>query len=266
LIRESAHKISPIFNAPLLLVERDLSVLVAADIHLGLEFELWQCGISIPSQTQRLQERLKGYIKEIEPNRLVLLGDVKHNVPRTSWQERKEVPSFLRSVSADVDVDIVIGNHDVGLASMAPQGTRVIPAQGYELDGIGYFHGHTWPDPKIFSADLLVAGHIHPAIGLRDPLRHSFSKPAWIRAPLSSASIEAQYESSLPNPDLIIVPAFNDLCGGLPLNEPKEDERGPVLTLADLERARIYLLDGTDLGSLGAIRAKEQNQERGRKT
>jgi metallophosphoesterase superfamily enzyme len=55
---------------------------------------------------------------------------------------------------------------------------------------------------------------------------------------------------------MIIVPAFNDLCGGLSLNEPQENEDGPVLTMADLDRARIYLLDGTDLGNLGSMKAR----------
>ncbi len=258
-------QVNPVFGAPLLVVERELKVLVAADIHLGLEHELWLCGVSIPSQTHRLLERLKGYLKEVDPDRLVLLGDTKHNVPRTSWQEQKEVPSFLESLSQEVEVDLVPGNHDGGLTDLAPPGTRVMPSSGYVLDGVGYFHGHTWPDPKLFSSEILVAGHIHPAIKLRDSLGHSVNRPVWVRAPLRAEVVEAQYRQLLPLPEILIVPAYNDLFGGLSLNESIEDERGPILTMADLDRARIYLLDGTDLGVLGAIKAPE-NQPRGRKT
>ena len=258
-------QVNPVFGAPLLVVERKLKVLVAADIHLGLEHELWLCGVSIPSQTHRLLEQLLGYLKEVGPDRLVLLGDTKHNVPRTSWQEQREVPSFLESLSNVVQVDLVPGNHDGGLADLAPPGTRVMPSSGYVLDGVGYFHGHTWPDPKLFSSDILVAGHIHPAIKLRDPLGHSVNRSVWARAPLLGEAVEAQYKQKLPLPEILIVPAYNDLFGGLPLNEPGEDERGPVLTMADLDRARIYLLDGTDLGILGAIKAPE-NRSQGRKT
>ena len=53
------------------------------------------------------------------------------------------------------------------------------------------------------------------------------------------------------------MPAFNPLCGGLALNEPAEDMRGPLLAMADMERARLYLLDGTDLGQLARIRAAQ---------
>lgn len=86
--------ISPVFNEPLLLAEGQERVLVAADLHLGLEYELWLCGVSIPSQMERILERLQDQIVKIKPDRLLLLGDVKHNVPRTSWQEKKRYRTF----------------------------------------------------------------------------------------------------------------------------------------------------------------------------
>jgi putative SbcD/Mre11-related phosphoesterase len=250
---------TPVFNAPLLIVERNHRVLVAADIHLGLEHELWLCGVSIPSQTDKLLELLKEQLQKVDPDRLVLLGDIKHNVPRTCWQEKQEVPHFLKSLSSMVDVDLVPGNHDGGLTDLAPPGTRVMPSSGYILDGVGYFHGHTWPDQKLFNSNILVAGHIHPALRLRDLLGHSVAKPAWARVPLSEEAVMAHYGSHLPTPELVIVPAFNQLCGGLSLNEPNEEERGPILAMAKMDCVRMYLLDGTDLGKLGDIRAARKD-------
>jgi metallophosphoesterase superfamily enzyme len=69
--------ITPVFDAPLLLVEGDERVLVAADLHLGLEHELWLGGVSIPSQTEKILARLLGFLAEIKPDRLLLLGDLK---------------------------------------------------------------------------------------------------------------------------------------------------------------------------------------------
>jgi putative SbcD/Mre11-related phosphoesterase len=254
-------QVDPVFDTPLLLIERTQKVLVAADIHLGMEYELWQCGVSIPSQTKRLQEMLLQKLAEIDPDRLVLLGDIKHNVPKTSWQEKQEVPAFLQSLSRQVEVDLVPGNHDGGLADLAPPGTRVQPSTGFILDGVGYFHGHTWPDAELFSCDMLVTGHIHPAVRLRDPLGHGIARPAWVRAPICTACVETHYKKKLSASEMIIVPAFNDLCGGLSLNETQENEDGPVLTMASLDQARIYLLDGTDLGDLGSIRARRIEAE-----
>jgi len=61
---------------------------------------------------------------------------------------------------------------------------------------------------------------------------------------------------------MVIVPAFNDLCGGLPLNEPCEEPRGPLPALADLDRTRVWLLDGTDLGLLREIKAAQKRPAR----
>jgi putative SbcD/Mre11-related phosphoesterase len=250
--------ILPIYNTPLLLVEGSERVLVAADLHLGLEYELWLGGVSIPSQTGKILERLLRSLHEIKPDRLLLLGDVKHNVPRTSWQERKEIPCFLESLSKKAKVEIVLGNHDSDLASMAPAGVRVRPSSGFVLDDVGYFHGHTWPDEKILGADLLVAAHLHPAVRLKDPLGYSITRRIWARTNLLPHAVVKQYGFA-STAEIIIAPAFNDLCGGLPLNEPCDEARGPIPTLVDLSSARIYLMDGTNLGTVREVAAAQRN-------
>jgi metallophosphoesterase superfamily enzyme len=69
---EEAFKlILPVFDAPLLLVEGDERVLVAADLHLGLEYELWLGGVSIPSQTEKIRPLCRAF-SEIKPDRLLL--------------------------------------------------------------------------------------------------------------------------------------------------------------------------------------------------
>ena len=246
--------LTPVFGAPLLLAGGRERVLVAADLHLGLEHELWMGGVSIPSQTKKTLQRLLGFLTQIKPDRLLLLGDVKHNVPKTSWQEKREVPDFLSRIAEEVRVDIVPGNHDGDLAGLAPPGVRMRPAPGHVLDGVGYFHGHTWPEESVLRASSLVAAHLHPAVRLFDRIGHSPASPVWARARLRAEAVKEHYGFAVC-PEIIVVPAFNPLCGGLPLNEPVEDMRGPLLAMADFEAARLYLPDGTDLGLLAEIRA-----------
>jgi putative SbcD/Mre11-related phosphoesterase len=253
--------ITPITDAPLLVVKRDLLVLVAADIHLGIEYELWLGGASIPSQTKHLLEKLLAYIDKIKPDRLVLLGDTKHNVPRTSWQERKEVPAFLKALSRKVDVDIVPGNHDGGIKNLVPSETRIKPASGFILDEIGYFHGHTWPDEKLLCAEKLITAHIHPTIRLTDALGYTSMEPVWVRTMISGDLLRKRYNNrKVGMPEMIILPAFNGLCGGFPLNaSSRGEDRGPIPNMTELDWARIYLLDGTDLGRLDGIKAKNRD-------
>jgi len=257
--------IAPVFNAPLLLVEGAERILVAADLHLGLEYELWQGGVSIPSQTEKILAELLDFLAKIKPDRLLLLGDIKHNVPRTSWQEKREIPEFLRELCARVLVEIVPGNHDSNLADMAPQGVRVRPSSGFVLDGVGYFHGHTWPDEKVMRAKALVAGHLHPTIRLPDPLGRSPSRPVWARTRLMGQAVQEHYGFARDG-EIIIAPAFNILCGGLPLNEPVEEMRGPLLAMADWEKARLYLQDGTNLGILTKIKSVQRKPVKAART
>jgi len=59
------------------------------------------------------------------------------------------------------------------------------------------------------------------------------------------------------DPEVIIMPAFNELCGGIPFNESIHEELlGPVFAkhAIELEKARAFLLDGTDLGTIGGIK------------
>ncbi|MFQ6053253.1 MAG: phosphoesterase, partial [Candidatus Bathyarchaeia archaeon] len=71
---------------PALLVEGEERVLLASDFHLGLEYELAKMGINIPYQTDRILGELLAIVREHRPDRLVLLGDIKHGVPITSFQ------------------------------------------------------------------------------------------------------------------------------------------------------------------------------------
>ncbi|UEC43311.1 MAG: Metallophos domain-containing protein [Methanothrix sp.] len=245
----------PIPNEPLLLVEGSEKVLVAADLHIGIEHHLWLGGASVPSQTGKMLEGLVARVEEVSADRLLLLGDIKHNLPWTSFQEKSEVPAFLNSLSRAAKVEVVLGNHDIGLSDLAPQEVEIHPATGTVIDGAGYFHGHTWPDPQVFEAEVLVASHLHPAVRLADRIGSGPPERAWLRAPLSPEGLSEEYGREISGPEVTIVPAYNPLCGGYPLDSPSREERGPLPRIVRLDEGRVYLLDGTDLGRLQRVRA-----------
>ena len=250
--------LNPLLNEPALVVENSARALVIADIHLGIEWDLYYSGISIPSQVEKRTARIREYIKKVRPERIVLLGDIKHNVPRTSWQEIREVPGFLKELAASAPVDIVPGNHDGDIENLIPENVTIHDMRGFVLDDVGYFHGHTWPDSELLSVSYVVMSHNHPAIRFTDSLGHGVSEPAWIRTRFIEKAIREHYgEIEWADPEVIIMPAFNELSGGIPFNESLHEELlGPVFAnhAIELEKARAFLLDGTDLGTIGGIK------------
>ncbi len=262
--------VNPLLNEPALVVENTSKTLVISDIHLGIEWDLYHSGFSIPSQVEKRKKRIRSYLETVNPERIVLLGDIKHNVPRTSWQEKQEVPDFLSLLSSSVMVDIVPGNHDGDIVYLVPEDVTVHDMKGCVIDDVGYFHGHTWPDKELFLASYIVMSHNHPTVRFTDPLGHSVSEPVWIRTKFLEKPIMEHYGDIVEwgNPEVIVMPAFNELCGGIAFNESlREELLGPLFAnhAVELDKARAYLLDGTDLGTIESIRKSGITRIRGRK-
>ena len=96
-------------NEPALIVE---DMLIVGDLHIGIETELYRSGFSIPSNIENLKEKILRIAKENLCKKLVLLGDVKHEFTGISYQEKREIPDFLRELSESIEVHIIPGNHD----------------------------------------------------------------------------------------------------------------------------------------------------------
>ncbi len=253
----------PILDSRALKIEIDEErVLVAADLHLGIEVELSKRGISLPSQMSKVKERLLKLINQENPDRLILLGDVKHNIPITSWQEQRELPGFFEEIGERVKVEILPGNHDGNIRSLVPKSTTVHNAHGIVIGKekrIGLMHGHAWPDPKLLKTDTIVTGHNHPAIEFRDELGARMTEPVWMRYKIDSLKLpnKLQREIDGEGPEFLVCPAFSELISGATLNQrPPEEIPGPIFKsgAAKTNEAEIYLLDGTFLGTLGTLK------------
>ena len=254
--------LTPLIDAPALVARNKDVSLVLADVHLGIEHDLYYSGINIPSQIVKRIDRVMACIDEVKPDRVILLGDVKHNVPRTSFQEEDEVPCFLSEIAKHALVDILPGNHDGGIERLVPKSPDITlhDSRGAVIDGVAYFHGHTWPDPSLLGQKQWVISHNHPTIKLTDIVGHTITKQAWIRARLDRDAVAANYatdEFTWADPELFIVPSFNELCGGIAFNESFHDDLlGPLFTskAVHLEQAEVYLLDGTFMGTVDGLR------------
>src|SRR2546422_10219061 len=63
--------------------------LVVADLHIGLEEELREKGVHIPSRAGAMGRKLAEIASRRGARRIIILGDVKHLVPKMASRERR---------------------------------------------------------------------------------------------------------------------------------------------------------------------------------
>jgi metallophosphoesterase superfamily enzyme len=192
-------------SGPALLVSNEQRVLVIADLHLGIESDLARHGIYFQSRSLQRQEKALRCIRDAGPDIILLLGDVKHSIPMTTRQEYRELPEVLRTFRRYGLLRVTPGNHDIGIERfLSPE--EILPRNGTIVDGCGYLHGHTYPDPSL-AGHLLVAGHHHPFVCLQDEVGCSLRSPAYLFAMLRDECFVAGKHDNIaqtgPAPDLI---------------------------------------------------------------
>ena len=271
----SNNNVSPLVPYPALLIEDDSErILVVGDLHIGWEISLTDKGIHIPSQVSRIQTKLLKVIDECKPTQIIFLGDVKHLIPKISLEEWRAVPEFFETILKFVNkVSVTTGNHDGDLEPLTPSTVKILPSSGIIIGNkkrIGLFHGHAWFSPEILSSELLIMSHIHPGLWLRDKIGFGSFLQVWVKAKCDGDKLAKAYLKYLNinvnmrpreafmnkfgieigDMGLIIMPAFNDLVGGLSINKLEKNLMGPILRSGGVkvENAEIYLLDGTYMG------------------
>ncbi len=275
-----ARKIEPKFLPGAALLLEPGKVLAVGDLHLGLEHEILKSGIMIPSQTEKIKERIDSLVRESKAKQLVFLGDVKHNIPAASFQEDKEIPLFLNhvrnqrfrhpgnGVSVDfaekIKVSLVKGNHDGGIEKLSPRGIKIYPSSGFKMKNFWLAHGQSWPPPQALKCECLVIGHDHPAVEFRDNVGSRSVEQCWLISEANKEKLEKKYERNCKLEKIISVPVFSRLIGGMPFNKPfleksacgktKFKPLSPILQISDWRHSEAYLLDGTFLGTLDRLK------------
>jgi len=236
----------------------DKKILVIADLHLGLEHDLYQSGIVIPPQAEKFQKTIEDLIKMTKAKTLVILGDLKHVVPGMSYMEEKEIPKMLFNLVEKVEVILVKGNHDTFIERILPKEVKVYSSRGLKIGKYGFFHGHAWPSKKLMSCDYLFFGHIHPVVEFRDKLGYRNIQRVWVRGKMREELVRKKYKiNKVGKLNVTIFPAFNIMFGGLAINKKADEELlGVLLTnqFVDIDNSKVYMFDGTLLGNVKKLR------------
>ncbi|MDR3075085.1 MAG: metallophosphoesterase [Candidatus Methanoplasma sp.] len=244
--------LQPVHGIPALRADEHL---VIGDLHIGIESHMRSKGFHLTSRTDSMFDSIMEAAGD-SASRLIVLGDVKDSVPGSTKQEYAEIPVFFERLLERFDsIDVVRGNHDTNIEEFLPGHVRIVPASGMKREGIGFIHGHTWPSEDVMDSETLVMAHDHPAVMFRDGVGRQVNEPCWVRGSFLDTSSD-RYRT-LPR-RFIIIPAFNRMLGGSPVNIIGEPLLGPVMGggLLDLGNATVHLLDGIDLGRLSGLMIK----------
>lgn len=224
-----------------------------ADFHAGFEEWLrYERGMELSDRAPERRRRLRNLLTETDADRFVVLGDLVHSIGGPGNTERDEIEALCAAI--DVPITLVKGNHDgviedVIAADPATFGSITVTAPDGVLEaGLGMVHGHSWPRRELLDAEVLCIGHEHPCVRLTDEVGGSRVERVWLRGPMELDAFRERFpERPEVGPELIVFPAFNELCGGTWVNVPDHGFLSPYLPAA-LPTGDAYLLDGTHLG------------------
>jgi hypothetical protein len=213
--------------------------LVIADVHLGLEYEMFQKGLRIGSVTGKVKRKLMRILEMTGKKRLIVLGDLKHNLPIPSFSEKEETPFFL---DLPVEITIVKGNHDADIEAL----TGLPVLKEIVIDDVYLTHGHmTIPEERL-KKDIVV-GHSHPAIELKDRMGKRYVEKCWVQGKIRGK-----------NNRVIFMPSFSPLLVGTPFNT-SGNIPGTLFSqnLIDVGECDVHLIDGTYLGKVADVKVED---------
>ncbi|MEM4259200.1 MAG: metallophosphoesterase [Candidatus Pacearchaeota archaeon] len=196
----------------LLLTNDNERILVIGDLHLGYEESLNKAGIMVS------RRMFKEIISELDRtfnfvggnvNKIILLGDVKHNFGGILMQEWNDVLGLMDYLSKKCErIIIVRGNHDNILKPILRK--RGLKMHNYYFwKDFCFLHGHEdfeaiWKKKGI---GYLVVGHGHPALRLKEGVR--------------SEKYKCFLTGRFRGKKMIIVPSFSEWYAG---SDPREGE------------------------------------------
>ncbi len=253
-----ARPLRPVPGAPALVLEPPDGggprYLVIADLHLGLGATAERPLGPPEARAPSLASDLADLARRADAAGIVIAGDVKHPIVG--------VPPALRTVLFDfgsdllsrgLSLEVVVGNHDVELARYLPREVTVHPATGIVRYGVGIFHGHRWPSPRVLRCEALVVGHLHPGVRFAPTSSDPTGKRrCWLRVEFPSPSVPRRGRRRIRAKEMVVVPAFNPVAGAESLNRDRPGRGKTFLYQRFLVHGicRAYLLDGTDVGAI----------------
>jgi uncharacterized protein len=189
-----------------------MRLLVVADMHLGKAAHFRKNGIPLPkSVNQNNLWKLSAVLDEIKPAHLLFLGDLFHSVHNSEWEEWVD---FLENYP-EIRRILVCGNHDI-LDTRLYEQAQFLTTEKYALENLIFSHDEI---EKEHSEELIICGHIHPAVRLSSNVHKGLRLPCFYL-----------------HEGVLILPAFGEFTG--------------MKTLSPSRNARIFAISGDEIVDL----------------
>jgi len=211
-------------------------ILIISDTHIGMDEALNKEGILVPRfGFKDLKKRFEIILKDLEIDKIVINGDLKHEfgiISNTEWSQTLELLEILEKKCKDII--LIRGNHDTILGPIAKKKNLKLK-DFYKVGDILIAHGD-----KIIHEDakVIIIGHEHPAVGLKEDSRIETYK----------CFLKGKFE----NKTLIVMPSFNLVTEGS--NILREDILSPYLD-QDLSKFEVFIVGDKiyDFGRVGDL-------------
>ena len=229
------------------------NAVAVGDLHVGNELRLRERGINADISTDQMASRIKMIAKEFDAKRIILLGDIKDTL---LYPEKGELDA-LRRFFFHLDgygLDIVLGNHDAHFTELFP----VRQGQMHReliLENVTLLHGNRWPTEEGMMSDYIITAHNHVAVSVKDSNEKIYREKAWLVSDLNPGEAGKRYTSFNPKAKLVVMPAFNEMITGTPVNDRRIASISPLIRnrIFDMESSKIYSMQGEMLGTVGSF-------------
>ena len=233
-------------SEPALVVEEKRKNLVISDLHIGFEHS-YSSNKNTSKRNSSVNEIISSVtkiIKKENPDRLILLGDVKSSIQSITNSEWKDVPYFFEEIKSSLEVILIPGNHDSNIDRLIPNDITVISSKGMILDDVLLTHGHTMPSKNYSNVNNIIMGHIHPVYFDENSLLNG--ERIWISIRTDKSKI---FPSTKGRINITIVPSFNPYFYANEKRYHKKSISPIIEKIKYTAIAKIVTLDGTIIGN-----------------
>lgn len=207
---------------------------VLGDLHLGYERALEMEGMYIPrTNTESIRDSLNEILCRYDPERVVLLGDVKHDFKRAGFEERREVEKIVTLLSEAAETVVIRGNHDNYIQNIV-NGLGILAVDYIDIMGFRLEHGHVDSGKR-----PVIIGHEHPSVRIPGSVGGGMKIQCFVHARRDG---------------VIVLPPFSPFSSGNDLVLDEKCVMAPALRASDFASAEIYGVTDMGLMDLGTLR------------